>query len=137
MHKQKEEATRKFIETGYMDSSVKPGDNFFMFVNGKWIDTAKIPSTETGVGAFLDLYNITKNRLHNILDSLSKGNFKKGSIEQEVGDFYASGMDSATIEKLSYDPIKPTLAQIDALKKSAAILCNFVATRQSRKIIFD
>ena len=52
--------TQKFIETGYMDSSIKPGDNFFMFVNGKWIDTAKIPPTESGIGAFLDVYNKQK-----------------------------------------------------------------------------
>ena len=38
-----------------MDSAVKPGDNFFVFVNGKWIDTAKIPATETGIGAFFDI----------------------------------------------------------------------------------
>ena len=114
--------SQKFIETGYMDSSVKPGDNFFMFVNGKWIDTAKILSTESGAGAFLDVYNVTKNRLHTILDSLANSNSKNGSIEQEVGDFYASGMDSSTIEKLGYDPLKPTLAQIDGLKNSGDIM---------------
>ena len=35
---------RKFIETGYMDSSIKPADNFYEFVNGKWLDKAKINS---------------------------------------------------------------------------------------------
>ena len=122
----KEEATRKFIETGYMDSSVKPGDNFFMYVNGKWIDTAKIPPTESGIGSFLDIYNITKNRIHKILDSLANGNFSKGSIAQEVGDFYASGMDSSTIERLGYDPLKSTLAKIDSIKNSNDIM-QFVA----------
>ena len=45
-----QQPTQKFIETGYMDSTVKPGDNFFKFVNGKWIDTVKIPETESGIG---------------------------------------------------------------------------------------
>ncbi len=128
----KEEATRKFIETGYMDSSVKPGDNFFLYVNGKWLDTAKIPSTESGVGAFLDIYNITKNRIHKILDSLANGNFSKGSIAQEVGDFYASGMDSSTIERLGYDPLKPTLAKIDSLKNSNDIM-QFIAQQAKQE----
>ena len=119
---------QKFIETGYMDSAIKPGDNFFLYVNGKWVDTAKIPSTESEIGSFLDIYNLTKNRLHNILDSLAKGNFKKGSIEQEVGDFYASGMDSSTIEKLGYEPLKPTLAQIDSIKNSSDVM-KFVAAQ--------
>ncbi len=122
----KQNRTEKFIETGYMDSALKPGDNFFMYVNGKWIDTAKIPATESSIGADLEVYNKTKERLHNILDSLSKGTFDKGSIEQEVGDFYASGMDSSTIERLGYDPLKPTLAQIDSLKNASGIM-QFVA----------
>jgi len=117
---------RKFIETANMDSSVKPGDNFFMFVNGKWVKTAVIPSTESGIGSFLDVYNVTKEHLHGILDSVAKGGFDKGSIEQKVGDLYASGLDSAAIEKLGYDPIKPDLAQIDALKDANGIM-QFVA----------
>ena len=123
---------QKFIETGYMDSSVKPGDNFFMYVNGKWIDTAKIPSTESGMGAFLDVYNITKIRLHKILDSLANGKFNKGSNEQEVGDFYASGMDSTTIDKLGYEPLKPVLAQIDSLKNSNDVM-QFVAQQAKQE----
>jgi putative endopeptidase len=123
---------QKFIETGYMDSSVKPGDNFYEFVNGKWLDTAKIPPTESGIGAFLEVYNITKNRLHNILDSLAKGNFSKGSLEQEVGDFYASGMDSAAIDKLGYEPLKPVLAQIDSLKNTNEIM-QFIAQQAKQE----
>src|SRR4051812_24553027 len=96
--------TQKFIETAYMDSSVKPGDNFFLFVNGRWLKTAVVPPTETGIGAFLDLYNRTKANLKLILDSVSSNEQPKGSLEQKVGDFYASGMDSATIEKRGYDP---------------------------------
>jgi len=113
---------QKFIETANMDSSVKPGDNFFMYVNGTWIKNAVIPSTEGGVGAFLDVYNVTKGHLKSILDSVSKGGFENGSIAQKVGDFYASGMDSAAIEKLGYDPIKPYLQQIAAFTDAKSVL---------------
>jgi len=54
----KDQEKQKFVETGYMDSAVKPGDNFYLYVNGKWIDSATIPSTETGIGAFFDIYVI-------------------------------------------------------------------------------
>jgi putative endopeptidase len=121
-----EHPTKKFIETGYFDSSVKPGDNFFLFVNGKWIKGAVIPSTESGIGSFLDVYDTTKNRIHQLLDSVAKGGFAKGSIAQKVGDLYASGMDSATIEKLGITPIKPDLAKIDSLKNAKDIMA-FVA----------
>jgi putative endopeptidase len=117
-----QQPAQKFIETGYMDSAIKPGDNFFLFVNGKWIDTVKIPETESGIGSFDDLYNRTREHLKSILDSVSKGDQKAGSIEQKVGDFYASGMDSATIEQRGYDPVKPYLQQIDSIKDAKDIM---------------
>jgi putative endopeptidase len=119
---EKDGTQQKFIETANMDSSVKPGDNFFLFVNGKWIKNAVIPPSESGVGAFLDVYNVTKGHLHSILDSVAKGGFDKGSIAQKVGDFYASGLDSAAIEKLGYDPIKPYLQQIAAFTDAKSVL---------------
>ena len=118
----KEDVAEKFIETGYMDSAIKPGDNFFEFVNGKWLDTVHIPETESGIGSFDDLYNRTRDHLHEILDSVSKLNAQEGSIEQKVGDFYASGMDSATIENRGYDPVKPYLQKIDSIKDAKGIM---------------
>jgi putative endopeptidase len=50
-----------------------------------------------------------KKLLQNILDSVSKTKNRMGSIDQKVGDFYASGMDTATINKRGYQPIKQTL----------------------------
>lgn len=124
----KKEAT-PFLVTANMDSSVKPGDNFFLYANGRWVRQAEIPAIESGVGSFLELRNRTRAHLRNILDSLSKGGQTPGSIEQKVGDFYASGMDSATIEKRGYDPVKPYLQQIDAIKDVPGIL-QFIAAQQ-------
>lgn len=120
---------RKFIETSFMDSSVKPGDNFFLFVNGTWIKNTVIPPTESGVGSFLDVYNGTKGHLRSILDSVSKVPQPNGSIEQKVGDFYAAGMDSVTIEKRGYEPLKPYFEQINALSDVKSIM-QFEAQRQ-------
>ena len=115
-----------FIDTSTMDLAVKPGDNFFEYVNGGWVKKTIIPATESNAGAALDMYNRTKVHLHAILDSVAKGGFANGSIEQKVGDFYASGMDSVTIDKLGYDPVKPTLHQIDSIKDAASVM-QFVA----------
>ncbi|MEO7120049.1 MAG: M13 family metallopeptidase, partial [Ginsengibacter sp.] len=117
---------KNFIISANMDSSVKPSDNFYMFVNGNWIKNEVIPPTESGTGAFLDVYNRTKDHLHMILDSVANGNFKKGSIEQKVGDLYASGMDSTTIEKLGDAPLQPYLRQIDSFTDVKSIM-NFEA----------
>jgi len=121
----------KFIETGYMDSSTKPGDDFYRFVNGKWLDTAQIPETESGIGSFEILYYKTRDRLHNILDSVAALKSNKGSIEQQVGDFYASGMDSTTIENRGYEPLKPSLQKIDSIKDAKGIM-QYVSWLQSQ-----
>ncbi len=120
---------KKFIETANFDSSVKPGDNFYLFVNGKWIKNTVIPPTETRIGSFLDVYNVTKEHVKGILVDVSKGGEPAGTIEQKVGDFYASGMDSVTIEKRSYDPIKPMLQEIDGIQNTKGVVA-FIAKEQ-------
>jgi putative endopeptidase len=112
-----------------IDSSVKPGDNFFLYANGKWYDSAKIPSTQTGVGSYMFLNYPQRIRLQGILDSVSNLNNAPGSIEQKVADFYVSGMDTAAIEKRGYEPIKPMLARIDSIKDIPSLI-KFVADEQ-------
>lgn len=123
------DTSKKFITVANIDSSIRPQDNFFLYVNGGWIKRNEIPPTESGIGAALDVYNLTRNRIHEILDSTAKLNASKGSIEQKVGDLYASGMDSATIEKLGYEPLKPSLTKIESFKTPGDIM-KFEADQQ-------
>jgi len=115
-------SAQKFLDTSSMDLSVKPGDDFFLYVNGGWLKKTSIPPTESRVGSFLDLYNKTKANLHSILEDLSKGSEPPGSLEQKVGDFFASGMDSIIMDKRGYEPLKPYLQQIDAIKNANDIM---------------
>ena len=110
-----------------IDSSVKPENNFFMYVNRIWYDTAQIPPSQSGVGAYMFMNYPQRLRLQGILDSVSKANNTAGSIEQKLGDFYASGMDTITINKIGYDPIKPVLASIDSIRNLTSLM-KFVAT---------
>ena len=106
-----------YFDTAGMDTSVHPGDNFFMYANGTWIKNSVIPDDQSGWGSFYTLYDENLKKMRTILDELSaKSDHKPGSNEQKVGDFYASGMDTAAIEKAGYDPLKPMLAKIDAVK---------------------
>lgn len=106
-----------YFDTAGMDTSIHPGDNFFMYANGTWIKNSVIPDDQSGWGSFYTLYDENLKKMRTILDELSaKTDHKSGSNEQKVGDFYASGMDTAAIEKAGYDPLKPMLAKIDAVK---------------------
>src|SRR5438552_14878566 len=109
-----------------IDSSIKPGDNFFLYVNRKWYDTVQIPPSQAGVGAYMFMNYPQRLRLQAILDSVSKANNTAGSIEQKIGDFYASGMDTVTINARGYDPVKPILAHIDSISDIASLM-KFVA----------
>jgi len=120
---------RSFVDVAGIDPSIKPGDNFFRYVNGRWYDTARIANDQSGVGSYSFLNIPQKLLLQKILDSVSKSSNKMGSIEQKVGDFYASGMDMATINRRGYQPIKETLARIDAIN-SVPSLMEFVAAEQ-------
>lgn len=117
---------KSFVDVEGIDPSVKPGDNFFRYVNGRWYDTVKIADDQTGVGSYSFMNIPQKELLQHILDSVSKTNHTIGSIDQKVGDFYASGMDTATINKRGYEPIQPKLKRIDAIGNLVSLL-KFVA----------
>lgn len=109
--------SKDYFDTAGMDTTVQPGDNFFMYANGTWVKNSVIPDDQSGWGSFYTLYDENLKKLRTILDEVSaKTDHKPGSLEQKVGDFYASGMDTVAIEKAGYEPLKPMLAKIDAVK---------------------
>ena len=122
--------TKRVVLTG-IDASKKPGDDFFMYVNRIWYDTAQIPASQSGVGAYSFLNYPQRIRLQAILDSVSRSNNVAGSIEQKVGDFYTAGMDTMAIDKRGYEPIKPVLASIDAVMDVLSLLKLVVAEQKT------
>lgn len=113
---------QKTLSLQYIDSSVKPGNDFYMYANGKWYDTATILPTESRAGARLEMDYLTKANIKSILEQSASAKNKLATIEQKVGDFYTSGMDTVTINKLGYQPVKKYLAQISALKNEQDVM---------------
>lgn len=111
-----ETAAQSYFDVAGMDSTVKPGDNFFLYANGGWMKTAVIPDDQSGWGSFYTLYQDNLKKLRELLEDAAKNNSTKGSTEQKLGDYYASGMDTAAIDKLGATPLKDGLAKIDAVK---------------------
>lgn len=119
--KQDSRETKHVVVTG-IDPTKKPGDDFFAYVNTIWYDSAKIPAGQTGVGAYSFMNYPQRLRMKGILDSISTASNPEGSIAQKVGDFYAAGMDTATINKRGYEPVKPILERIEAISDLASLL---------------
>jgi putative endopeptidase len=109
-------------------AAIQPGDNFFNHVNKTWYENAVIADDQIGVGAYRFLNIPQQELLKNILEEVSKEEQTPGSIEQQVGDFYASGMDTVVINQRGIDPIKPILERIEAITDVPSMM-EFVATQ--------
>jgi len=119
----------RYIDPANMDLSVKPGDNFFEYANGNWLKKNPIPGKETRWGSFGILNQENTTRLLTLLKNVSQTQHPKGSLDQRVGDLYASAMDTVAIEKLGFDPIKPMLARIDKINDLNGVIGEVVFER--------
>jgi putative endopeptidase len=107
----------KAIDPRNMDTSVKPCDDFYQYADGAWITANPVPADKSRWGSFEALADRNRDTLKAILDEVSaKRTWPAGSIEQKVGDFYASGMDEAAIEKAGISPLEPLFAVVDGLR---------------------
>jgi len=105
-----------------MDTAVKPGDDFWDYVNGSWSKRTQIAADRTFVGIDSILNDQIDKDVRAVVEDMAKNSASSGRIGQQVGDFYASWMDEAQIEKLGSEPLKPYLAQIASAKDRSALI---------------
>ncbi|MES2278061.1 MAG: M13 family metallopeptidase [Bacteroidota bacterium] len=99
-----------------MDTTVKPGDDFFQYANGGWLKKNPIPAAYSAWGIGNVVREDIRDRLKKINEDALKTKADKGTSTQKIGDFYFSGMDTVNIEKQGIEPLKGELAKIDAIK---------------------
>src|SRR5213080_2489680 len=107
-----------------IDSSVKPGDDFFKYANGAWIKRTEIPPEYSRWGAFNELIERNNDALHTIAEQASKTQVdpKLAPETQKVGDYYASGMDEKTIDAARFHPLDDELKRIEAITDRRELL---------------
>jgi putative endopeptidase len=114
-----------FGDWGYnpaaMDTSVKPGDDFFAYVNGSWYKKAEIASDRTFVGIDSVLNDQIDKDVRAIIENAAKNPTQFGATGQQIGDFYASWMDEPAIEARGLEPAKPYLAKIGAVSNRSQL----------------
>lgn len=98
-----------------MDISVKPGENFYQYANGNWLKNNPLPNDKSRYGAFDKLAEENKQQVKLVIEKAAAANAAKGTINQQIGDFFAAGMDTVAIEKTGLTPINDYLSQIDAV----------------------
>ncbi|GAB4528168.1 MAG: M13 family metallopeptidase [Parvularculaceae bacterium] len=102
------------VDLAAMNGDVDPGDDFFRYVNGTWLDTFEIPPDRSSYGAFVSLLERSERRIQEIVDAERARNPAPGTNAQKIVDLYDSYMDAAAIETRGLEPAQPMLDAIDA-----------------------
>lgn len=121
------------IQTSYIDSTVNIQDDFYRFAVGNWMKKNPTPGTEASWGSFNEVTEGNKKILREILETSAKANAAKGTNQQKIGDFYRTGIDSVTLNKLGVEPLKPYLTKVDAITDKKGLI-SLVADLQSKGI---
>jgi len=103
------------IEIANIDFSIRPQDDLFRHVNGKWLDAFEIPADKSNYGAFTKLADKSRDDVRQIIEQASQSDAIQGTDNQKVGDLYKSYMDEAVLNALGIKPIQSELDKIDAV----------------------
>jgi endothelin-converting enzyme/putative endopeptidase len=105
-----------------MDAGVKPGDDFFDYVNGSWFKRTAIAPDRTFVGIDSVLNDQIEKDVRAIVEDMAKDPTANGRLGQQIGDLYASWMDEDAVEKLGTEPLQPYLKRIAAVKSRSDLV---------------
>ncbi len=109
------------VDLKAMDPSVKPGDDFYRYVNGHWLKTEKIPADRASWGTFARLAEKSQKEVQDLIETAAKTHAPVGSIDQKIGDYYATFLDTDSIERQGLTPAKPGLDAIAKVKTHAEV----------------
>ncbi len=102
-----------------MDPDIRPQDDLFGHVNGRWLETTEIPADKSSWGSFVILADQAEKRVRDIIEELAatgeSSPHEPGSNAQKIGDLFRSFMDEQRIEELGAEPIRADLAAVAAL----------------------
>jgi putative endopeptidase len=108
---------QSFFNVNDLDRSIRPTDDFFTFVNGKWVNQTIIPSSQTEWGGVFTMTYNTLLQLKGILDELTRNATSESphpvdSVSRQLSDLYLAGLDVQTIEQVGIEPLRKTLIQL-------------------------
>jgi len=104
-----------------LNSSVKPGDDFYRYCNGTWLSSVKIPEGQASYDTRSILAEKTGQRVRDLVQEAASSHAASGSVEQKVGDYYASFIDENGIEAKGLTPLGTQLAMISAITDKASL----------------
>lgn len=118
------------FDVSQIDSTVLPCEDFEKFAVGNWLKNNPVPESESSWGSFNIVHDANEIKLKVIVEEAAAAKAKKGTVLQQVGDFYTSALDSNTANKLGITPLQSLLAKIDAVKNTQELVEMMAETRK-------
>ena len=107
--------TSKGINTAYMNTSVKPGNDFYEYAIGGWRKAHPLDAEHARNGSFIDLEELNQKRILGLIEEYSSKQQPKGSLGQKIGTLYNLAMDSVRLNREGAAPLQPMLKTINAI----------------------
>ena len=114
------------IDKSNFDTSVRPQDDLFRYVNGTWLEENAIPPERASYGSFIQLVDEAEADVRAIVEELAKSDSPEGSEARKIADLYRSFLDEEKVEELGLEPIAEDLAKVGAIEDKAAFLSTLV-----------
>jgi putative endopeptidase len=114
--------TEAGIRPAWMDTAVKPGDDFNAYANGGWMRTAEIPADRSSVGAHYTAFLETEKQQQELLAGINKSSPAAGSNDARIKDYYAAYMNTAAIDAAGLSPLKADLDRYAAIADKAGLV---------------
>ena len=109
------------VDTSGLSKTIRPGDDFYRYVNQAWLGTAKVPPGMSSIEAATDVYLSTEQRVSNIIKGATEGNDAPGSPDQQIADFYRAHANLARRNALDLQPIAGDLGVITTAADRSAL----------------
>ena len=108
------DAARSGLDLAHLDTAVRPQDDLFGHVNGRWIAEYPMPADRATDGAFRELYDRAEEHVRELITEAAASTAPAGTDEQRIGDLYASFLDEDGVQRRGLQPLHDELALIDA-----------------------
>lgn len=113
------------LDLNDFNTSVRPQDDLFTYVNGAWVERTEIPADRSRVGSFNELRDENQERLRKLIEEAAASSPEAGSNAAKIGDFFNSYMDVERLNQLGYQPIAEDLQAIAALQSHDQVAAHF------------
>ena len=126
------------VDISYLDADVRPGDDFFAYVNGKWVEETEMPGDKSRYGTFEILREESQENVRAIIEMSATGDFAEGTDEQKVGDLYKSYLDMDARDARGVEPLQPELERIASISSHEDLAAYFAeANRRGYGMPFE